>query len=152
MRTIQIVKPSLTNCFWLQTVRLPKLEIRLTAVVTSRQGMLTPPRHLIPPVHYITNNVSTSRKLSYYIHVTRRQRRYFHSTIGRMQSWLSCIKIECVSVCDINVTGFTHNSRYIRSCAVSHRKQPPKMYIDMCAFYFWRTYTRSKYLVFYSVK
>jgi hypothetical protein len=33
--------------------RLPNLEIRLTAGVTSRQRMLTPPRHLIPLLVYL---------------------------------------------------------------------------------------------------
>jgi hypothetical protein len=33
--------------------RLSVLEIRLTADVNSRQGMLTPPRHLIPPLVYL---------------------------------------------------------------------------------------------------
>jgi hypothetical protein len=32
--------------------RLPNLEIGLTVGVTGRQGMLTPPRHLIPPLIY----------------------------------------------------------------------------------------------------
>jgi hypothetical protein len=32
--------------------RLPDLEIQITAAVTVSQGILTPPRHLIPPLVY----------------------------------------------------------------------------------------------------
>jgi hypothetical protein len=37
----------------LTTIRLPELELGLTAGVAGRQGMLTPLRHLIPPPVYL---------------------------------------------------------------------------------------------------
>jgi hypothetical protein len=47
---ITFVKPFWHTDFDYGLLRLPDLEIRLTAGVTSQPRMLTPPRHLIPPL------------------------------------------------------------------------------------------------------
>jgi hypothetical protein len=52
MYFISIIKPFLTHWSWLWFVLLPDLEIGFTADVTGRQGMLTPPWHLIPLLVY----------------------------------------------------------------------------------------------------
>ena len=47
---IAIVKPFFTHWFDYGLFRLPDQDYGLTAGVTGQQGMLTPPRHLIPPL------------------------------------------------------------------------------------------------------
>jgi hypothetical protein len=47
---------------WLNTYGLPELELGLMVGVTGRQGMLTPPRHLIPPLVYPEVRVCTILK------------------------------------------------------------------------------------------
>jgi hypothetical protein len=65
------------SCFWYTDFdygsnRLPELELGLTAGVTGRQGMLTPPRHLIPPLMFPWVRVSLiwSVGCSIYLHWT----------------------------------------------------------------------------------
>jgi hypothetical protein len=52
MRFIPNIKPFLVHCSYLCFVPLPKLELGLMVGVTGRQGFLTPPRQLIPPLVY----------------------------------------------------------------------------------------------------
>jgi hypothetical protein len=49
---IPIIKPFLIHWSWLRSYRLLELELWFTAGVTGRQGILTPPGHLISPLVY----------------------------------------------------------------------------------------------------
>jgi hypothetical protein len=83
MSFLPIFKPFLTHWFWLRLVQFtwsgnrltagmtgrqgmltPPIEIGLTAGVTGRQGMLTPPRHMTPPQDP-TSGISWGPRLSH---------------------------------------------------------------------------------------